>query len=140
MRESPAKTGARKPDSARAILSMLAVIGLIVGHLVLSELRRDARQQTQFLRAVRANDIDATRALLNAGMDVNYRYPNLYQSALHEVAWSGQTAMARLLLERGAEPNLANGWTGETPLHAAVRSNPAGMVRLLLDAGANPER
>lgn len=128
----------RAPDSPAPIWGIVVVFGLLVGHLVLSELRNDARQETRFLRAVRANDMHATRELLEAGMDVNHRYPNLYQTALHEVAWSGQAAMARLLLERGADPNLADGWSGETPLHAAVRGNQAQLVRLLLDGGADP--
>ena len=126
-------------DGRWAVAGIAAVFLLMVGHLVLSELRSGTRPETQFLQAVRSNDVAATREHLNAGMDVNHRYPNLYQTALHEVAWSGSPAMARLLLERGADPNLADGWTGETPLHAAVRGNRAQMVQLLLEAGADPQ-
>ena len=54
---------------------------------------------------------------------------------LHGVAGEEHTAMARLLIARGAHVNAANG-EGTTPLHLAA--SPA-MARLLVDAGAHIE-
>lgn len=46
------------------------------------------------------------------------------------------TPLVRVLLERGASPNLAGGG-GETPLHLAARSQQSGIARLLLANGAD---
>lgn len=54
---------------------------------------------------------------------------------LHGVAGEEHTAMARLLIARGAHVNAANG-EGTTPLHLAASP---GMAKLLVDAGANIE-
>ena len=44
--------------------------------------------------------------------------------------------MAKLLLERGADPNFANEY-GATPLHRAAEQSNAEMAKLLLEGGAN---
>jgi ankyrin repeat protein len=50
---------------------------------------------------------------------------------------SAQTAMMRLLLEAGAEPNCVDR-SGVTPLHRAVRTRCSAAVRTLLECGADP--
>ena len=52
----------------------------------------------------------------------------------------GHEAMARLLLERGADPNWPEGATAPrgVALHAAARNGDRTMVELLLDHGADP--
>lgn len=113
---------------------------LVVGHLVLAERRHAAMPETQLLRAVQANDLARTSALLAGGVNVNHRFPNLYQTVLHEAAWAGKVDMVALLLDHGANPDVADGHTGETPLHAAVRNDRPDVVAALLAAGADPEQ
>ena len=57
--------------------------------------------------------------------------------ALMDAAHSGNVAIARMLLESGANPNLLNS-KGRTALHSAVFSTRTDMLTLLLQSGANP--
>lgn len=61
--------------------------------------------------------------------------------ALHGAVRMGRTDTARLLLDRGADPNQANG-EGQTPLHVAIRSRALSLdvIRVLLAVGADPTR
>ena len=60
-------------------------------------------------------------------------------TALHLAAFFGQEAAAKLLLERGAEPNVVarNASIVVTPLHSAAASSHPAIVKLLLAAGAD---
>ena len=83
---------------------------------------------TALLFAVRAGAIDAVRALLDAGADVNDTLSD-GQSALVVAAANAHWELADFLLDRGADPNLAGaGWNA---LHQTVRTrrpNPSGGV------------
>jgi len=74
---------------------------------------------TPFLIAVRAGQIDAARALLDAGANVNETTPDR-TSALVLAIHNARHDMAAFLLDRGADPNLAGqGWTA---LHQLLRT------------------
>ncbi|MYK87127.1 MAG: hypothetical protein F4018_01555 [Acidobacteria bacterium] len=81
---------------------------------------------TALLFAVRAGAIDAVRALLDAGADVDDTLSD-GQSALVVAAANAHWELADYLLDRGADPNLAGaGWNA---LHQTVRTrrpNPSG--------------
>ena len=81
---------------------------------------------TALLFAVRTSSIDAVRALLDAGADVNETLSD-GQSALVVALANRHWEVADFLLDRGADPNLAGaGWNA---LHQAVRMrrpNPMG--------------
>jgi ankyrin repeat protein len=53
------------------------------------------------------------------------------ETALHQAAVRGRETAVRVLLARGADPQLQSRF-GETPLHVAARSGHAGVCRLLL--------
>ena len=57
-------------------------------------------------------------------------------SALREAAVKGQSAVVRLLIDRGADINL-KGHMGQTPLHAAAASKHPALAKLLLERGAD---
>lgn len=61
------------------------------------------------------------------------------EGLLHHAARRGRFEMVRLLLLRGADPNLLNA-KRETPLDAAAEENRGRILRLLLDHGADPEQ
>jgi ankyrin repeat protein len=74
---------------------------------------------TALLFAVRAGGLAATRALLDAGADVNDKLSD-GESALVVATANAHWELASLLLDRGADPNLAGaGWNA---LHQTVHS------------------
>jgi len=75
----------------------------------------------------------ATEILLAAGAEIDAKDRN-HQTPLLLAAWGGQAEMARLLLDRGADPALSDmiGWTG---LHAAAFEGHLDCVRLLASPG-----
>lgn len=58
-------------------------------------------------------------------------------SPLHTAAQTSDD-MTKLLLEKGANPNVIENVNGFTPLHWAICRNRLGIARLLLERGANP--
>jgi ankyrin repeat protein len=72
-----------------------------------------------FLFAVRGGHMDAARALLEAGADVNDTISS-GESALIVAIANGHWQLAAFLLDKGADPNQSKaGWT---PLHQLMRS------------------
>jgi uncharacterized protein len=93
-------------------------------------------------------DLASARILVGAGARLNAVHPDTGQAALIIASTMGNTDIAALLLDSGADPNIADGNTF-TALHAAVRDSDYGadhasrvtaaaMVKVLLAHGANP--
>jgi uncharacterized protein len=74
---------------------------------------------TPLMFAARVGDIESARILLAHGADVNYASPE-HGSALVMATASGQVAVAEILLQAGANPNLSDDY-GLTALHYALR-------------------
>lgn len=101
--------------------------------------------------AAQQGDLETTRVLLQAGADLDGRTPDgssalLIASASLDASTTGQfmvvnqsghEAVALLLLEHGANPNVADRG-GIMPLHAAVRNGRLELTYALLARGANP--
>ena len=111
----------------------------------------DGGELTPLVYAARAGSIDAARALLDGGADVNQVTRDGW-SALLAATQNRNYQLAKFLIERGADVNLANkgGWT---PLYLATdnRNLERGdyptrtpdmddleFIKLLLDSGADP--
>jgi len=97
------------------------------------------------VKAVHSGDIAAMRRLLELHPElVSARGPG-GRSALHVVTdWPGYfpqgPAVARLLLQAGADPNArSDGQRGETPLHWAASSDDVDVAEVLIDGGADVE-
>ena len=112
---------------------------------------------TALLHAARQGNIDAARALLDGGADLDQVGAGDATSPLLMAAINGQFDMAMFLIERGANPNLAASGNGVAPLWAAINTQwqprtrfpqPQQMekqkatyldvVQALLKAGADP--
>jgi ankyrin repeat protein len=89
---------------------------------------------TPLLFAAQQGDLASAELLLAAGVDVNDQDASS-ASVLVVAAHSGHSELARMLLERGADPNAAG--AGYTPLHAAVLRGDAPLVKALLARGAD---
>jgi ankyrin repeat protein len=88
--------------------------------------------------AVKAGDIDATKAFLRAGADPNTQDANGV-TPLHVAAAHGSVKLAKLLIENGGDVNFLIK-EGGTPLMAASACHKPLLVELLLSKGANPNK
>jgi ankyrin repeat protein len=80
---------------------------------------------------------DAVRALLNKGSKVDAPSTNaMRNTALHAAAAGRSAAVAKLLLDAGADANArqTGGWT---PLHSVAQSGDVEFARVLTEAGAD---
>ena len=109
---------------------------------------------TPLMYAARQGSVDATRALADAGADLNLTDPES-TTALVRAIVNAHYDVAGVLLEKGADPNIADP-SGMAALYAAVDMNTLGeiygrparkssdtlsgvdLVRTLLAHGANP--
>ncbi|TEY70400.1 hypothetical protein BOTCAL_0104g00090 [Botryotinia calthae] len=82
---------------------------------------------------------DIVRIILDTetDVDINALGGRAHATALHVACYRDHYKVAKLLLERGADPDTPNVF-GESPLYWARPNNPdANMVELLLEHGAN---
>ncbi|WP_161607145.1 ankyrin repeat domain-containing protein [Myxococcus xanthus] len=85
--------------------------------------------------AMKRNDAVQSILQLRPEQDVNPR-DDSGATALFLAAWRGLSASVSALLERGANPDLADEG-GNTPLHTAARNGHGEVIELLLAAGAD---
>lgn len=86
--------------------------------------------------AAKVGDVEAIRALLQKGADLNARRDD-GRSPLSGALSNGQTEVAGMLLSVGADPNTVDE-TGEAPLHITAKMGDEEATRALLRHGANP--
>ncbi|MBI4557925.1 MAG: ankyrin repeat domain-containing protein [Candidatus Hydrogenedentes bacterium] len=114
------------------------------------------------IKAVEAGDVVQITALLERGLDPNFRPRrpffdtsspwDKYLAPLHLAAEAGNEHVSRILLLHGAKPNLRASLAGDAPLDIVVQSVcgfremgtpvPRGYIetaRVLIDAGADPQ-
>src|SRR4051812_47669773 len=85
--------------------------------------------------AVRASDVKAIQAALDAGADVNAKN-EMGVSALWIAASKGKLDVIKLLVERGADVNVRDGIWYQTPLSYAVSGRKLEVAQFLIKAGA----
>jgi len=83
---------------------------------------------------------DAVALLIELGFDVNalargdIPSDQPWQTALHEAAYEGDLALAQLLLDNGADPNIRDARFDSTPLGWAEHADQQAMIELLRPA------
>ena len=83
--------------------------------------------------AVINNQVRMVQHLTNCGVDVNLMLEHL-MAPLHVTARYSCDAVAKLLLEHGADPNTASEWG--SPLAVAVNCNNISVALMLIKGGA----
>jgi hypothetical protein len=99
------------------------------------------------LLAVQSGDLELVELLLDFDADVNVHcseFPRgglgkIYSQVLFWAVEEAHEAMVKLLLERGADPEMTD-MVGRPPLSYAVECGHDAIVRSILDHGANPHR
>ena len=88
----------------------------------------------QFYTAIRANDLTRLQAMLASGADPNVKEPRGGATPLMHAVSVGSAEAMKLLLDRGADPNIRNSSQSTALMWAATDIR---KVRLLLDRGAD---
>jgi uncharacterized protein len=112
--DSTARPAARPADGSRLDSTSAARGGLGYGDLV-----GNKGGLTPLLFAVRQGYVASVQALLIAGADVNQVSAGDHTSPLLMATINGHFDLAKMLLERGADPKLASD-AGATPLYATI--------------------
>jgi prolyl oligopeptidase len=95
-----------------------------------------ARRDEALLDAARRGDVEAVRLALDQGAPVNTANSH-GSTALLLAADKGQDAVARLLVERGADLDAHDRFFGQTPLGAALGAGRLDLARFLIEKGAS---
>ncbi|WP_313081890.1 ankyrin repeat domain-containing protein [Pulveribacter sp.] len=93
-----------------------------------------------FYAAAERGDLHCVRYHLRNGVDVDYQHPEVMQSALFISVLHRHEAVARALLEHGADPNLPAELGSVTPLQAARQARSEALQALLVAFGARTSR
>jgi hypothetical protein len=133
-------------DGLRTTLLELAIeknAVKVAAFLIGAGVKLDKGPNKPLIHAATFNRPEILEQLLRAGADPNVTVSNPDEDVRGETALMyavdlpDKIRIIELLLQHGANPNLANS-KGETPLHHAVGSANLAAVRRLLDAGARP--
>ncbi|KAF4672690.1 hypothetical protein FOL47_000245 [Perkinsus chesapeaki] len=89
--------------------------------------------------AARNNDIEACRAAIEGGIDLNWVHPKTGTTALYAAVDKVHEEMVTLLLDGKADPNTAPS-TGFSPLYAAANRGVPKMCEILLQYRADPDK
>lgn len=98
-----------------------------------------ATTSSPLLNALLDDDVEQFRSLLDAGADPTSALEG-GTTIVHVAAMVDDPTYLELLVEAGADVDVANASSGETPLMAAMRADREPQFRRLLDAGADPDR
>ena len=83
-----------------------------------------------------SDQLEVARFFVNKGIDA-YTVQKMGENPMHTVAFSGNLAMARLLLQAGITVTREVSRTGRTSVHYAAAAGNVDMVELLIRAGAD---
>jgi ankyrin repeat protein len=87
-------------------------------------------------KLIRDGNVEEIRTMLDHGMDPNFDFPPESETLLYVAVLDRQMGVIQLLIERGANTEVANK-TGDTPLVAAARIGYDDAVRYLHSKGAS---
>ncbi len=89
--------------------------------------------------AARDNDVEMIEALIDMGLDVNFRAHDCSIEPLFSAIFESSFEAITCLVEKGANINVGGGDNGATPLAAAVESGDLKIVKYLIENGAESD-
>jgi len=105
----------------------------------LEKLRTKEVLNTELHNAITYQRPDAVEGALRKGADPNSRHGTTKEPAIFPVCAKGNIEITKILLQRGADPNIIFGSTPRiVPLVIAVIYNRTAICKILLAFGANP--
>ena len=116
------------------MFTKFAALLVCTGLLVYAAPSQPGTPSSQLFHAVQAGDLAAVRSALAAGGEVNAKDPEGATPLMYAAFYPANADCLRLLLERGADPNIANAF-GATALIWATGS--LEKVKLLVEHGAD---
>ena len=116
------------PFSRIRFISVAILATMLTATAFTQENKADA-----FYTTIRANDLAGLGAMLASGADVNTKDDKGITPLMY-AAWVGSPAAMKLLLDKGADPNLTNS-NGSTALMLSVTEPAKG--KMLLERGAD---
>ena len=135
LRDDPTLAGARDPSGVSALMRAryradTRTIGLL----------RERIDELDVFEGAALGDVDRVRALVDAEASLVAARSGDGFTALHFAAFFGTSAVAALLIDRGADPDArGHGWMTGTALHSAASAGKLDIAQCLLDAGADPD-
>ncbi|XP_068176325.1 cyclin-dependent kinase 4 inhibitor C [Antennarius striatus] len=90
------------------------------------------------LQVVKLGNSALVQTLVEWGADPNARDPACGLTVLHDAAREGFVDSVRVLVNNGADANLADG-QGNLPLHLAAREGHLEVIRLLIERTTDPQ-
>jgi ankyrin repeat protein len=122
--------------SWKGLQDMLKKIVAISAFVVMLTLTAAAQNQGEdFLAAARKGDVAAIKGFLDKGVDVNTK-SRYGATALSFACDKGHVEVVKLLLERGADPDVRDTFYRATPMSWAAPKGFTEIVKLLLDKGS----
>lgn len=130
-------------DKGRTPLAMATWGGRIANVRFLLEHGADVRvyqlcgdEMPPLISAARLGYPEIVQLLLAHGADPNIQIKASNKSVLTEIRYDTEPATLKMLLDWGADPNLA-GWCGQTPLMRAAQLGLTEFVQILIEHGAD---
>jgi len=122
----------RRSRSKRRVVRLLALVSVIAAA------GSAGPAESPVADAAERGDLEAVRALLRQGADVNTAQSD-GMTALHWAASTNDVEIAKALLYAGATVRASTRLGAYTPLHLASRTGHTEVARLILEAGADPD-
>jgi uncharacterized protein len=115
------------------------MLALYRGRRDLGDLLLEAGPELDVFEASAFGKVERVRELVEGDAELLRARSSDTFTPLHYAAFFGQPDVARVLVERGADPNaVADGFDRVTPLHSACAAGDREIAAVLLEHGADP--
>ena len=134
LRDNPPLASARDANGVSAVMH-----AFYSGQREIAEVLTAAKPELDMFEATAAGAADTVSRILNRDPGAAKQWSADGFSALHFAAFFNRAAIARELIQHGADIEaIARNPMKVTPLHSAAAAHSGEIVRLLLERGANP--